>query len=592
MAPELSRQAPGIARRWPVGVVQPALPQSLPGLKNKYKTQATRQPASSTPAQNSVSELPALSRPLPPTQSDPDNIEATRSQNAPEFLNEAPAEASAKAADVGPNAADDPQTTERSTQDSTEESEAPHELGGRAGDQSEHELVGDNPVTHTSHPEAVSDDVSGDVSNTISRASPRASVSEQGSRAVSAADTSDHATLPTEIDGRATFPDELTQPSRTVQNGYTVGSDEGYASHEHTGPASATSPQSAQPNGVSASLSFAQNEPAPFISLADHLLQLSYTKAWADYSIFLNPRHSQPPIVAQTHHSSARADVFDAHLHYARRFRAALRFLYSDAILTAEALVQPRVSSGSQVDRSAMLLYILSYWVSGLLLGIEHVTNRAAKLLSEVMDWDVVEGLLKQTEFLTSGSDPEFLDADIDWAGLARQWKSLALAFIATSIDPSKTNLDTASVSSLASRFGSLDETRTKHNPKLRSMVFGSMPATADISPSTTEPALLQTTSFHAPGTAISRILLNVDYGDLAQWHEQSKAAYGEAGSTLLANVVAEREVRRVKLLNNHPLSSKHRSANSDIWEVVGWKEAVINGRLTRDFVGFFAPQR
>lgn len=393
--------------------------------------------------------------------------------------------------------------------------------------------------------------------------------------------------------------DSLPQAVSTEEESRHIpATEEGYGSngHAHT----SFSPQQA-------------GEPATgetMLSLADHLLQMSHNKSWSDWAIVVTHKSDNQTFVCYAHsmmlvRSPRLAKMMERQANSAQNstltlitpthvlphaFEAALRFFYSDTILTAEALFPQEVTPDTRQVRSTILHYILSYWMSGLLLGIYHVSHRASKLLSQFVDWDVLEVLMKEAETLASGIDSETLKSDIDWSDLATQWKNLALTACANKTDPRNVRLDSGAASSLRSRFGVLEDTRGKHNPVLASMVFGSMPSSADMSPSSTQGDTFQ--QVHSlPDTTLSNILLNADFHDLVYYQLQLEKAWGTAGHQLIADIVSEREHRRQKIVSNQAVPNKVRTVNSTAWDVVGFKEVVVhNGEIKRERVGFLLP--
>lgn len=376
-------------------------------------------------------------------------------------------------------------------------------------------------------------------------------------------------------------------------------SDEGYASNEYSNYASVTPQQSSGP-GI--------DTPSIFMSLSDHLLQLSHTKMWADWMLVINTRGTQPVmtyahstmlvrspalrkmIERQSTNTQGSVLTFYSPMPIMpHAFEAALRFFYSDAVLTIEALIPRQPVGDMQHTRIAALPYILSYWVSGTILGAEHVTTRSAKMLGEIVDLSTVELIVKEAEDLAANITIEALESGLDWSDLVAQWKTVALSYCATCIDPKEIKLQVTSTTVLRSRLGQLEDSRAKHNPALASMVFGSMPSSAEFPASSPEIEPHQPLA-SSQDTAISNILLNVDYHDLAYFHHRLKRTWGDTGHQLMNDIVDERESRRVKAVSNPAVSNKQRTANPSIWDVAGFREYMQDGELRRERIGFLLP--
>ncbi|ETN43439.1 uncharacterized protein HMPREF1541_02598 [Cyphellophora europaea CBS 101466] len=345
-------------------------------------------------------------------------------------------------------------------------------------------------------------------------------------------------------------------------------------------------------------------------SVAEHLLQMSHTKSWADWAVVVTGGVG-PPFVTYAHaimllRSPRLRSLMEATVArqvaapssnvvnlYApvplvpHAFEAALRFLYSDAVLTAESTFPTTESA-----RINFLPYILSYWMSGLLLGIDGIVARASMLLSDFVHWDVVELLMKQAEDMTNGVNQKHTGGFIDWTNVAAQWKAQALSFCAQQINPQTFRFDDISTSSLLpSRFANLEERPSKHNPALASMVFGSMPSSTELSPSSPQSEAAPSTS-SPQDRAASHILVNVDFRDLVFFYHQSHRTWGDASLELLREVISEREAQRTKIVSNRIVPNKQRMANSSAWDVAAYHEYVQNGELRRERVSFLLPTK
>jgi hypothetical protein len=340
--------------------------------------------------------------------------------------------------------------------------------------------------------------------------------------------------------------------------------------------------------------------------ITEHLLQMSYSKEWTDWAIvvscpaapaFMSHAHGimllrSPRLRKMMERQPATAGGHILNLYSPlpiepHAFDAALRFLYSDTVLTSESLFPDQPQA-----RFTFLPYVLSYWMSGLIMGLEHVVTRSSKLLVDFLDWDIVEPTLKIADDLQAGASHDAPNHGNDWVEVASQWKALVLSFCANHMDPHSFQLDSMSPSNVfRPRFGALeDKSTSKPNPALATMVFGSMPTSANRSPATS-PAIdvIQATGDMRNKTA-SHVLLNVDFKDLVYVYQQMLRAHGEVAMHILSAVVQEREARRGRVLANRAIPNRNRMANSGMWDLAAFREYLQDGELRRERVGFLMP--
>ncbi|KIW91663.1 uncharacterized protein Z519_07631 [Cladophialophora bantiana CBS 173.52] len=353
-------------------------------------------------------------------------------------------------------------------------------------------------------------------------------------------------------------------------------------------------------------------------SLQEHLLLLNATKEGVDIVIQVNPTNAQPFVSychsvilfrslrmrrlatrqqqVNTNYPSNVVSLYPARPVMAHAFEAALRFLYSDTVLGKDFFVQPHPGADFQAVRLHNLEYLLSYWVSGLELGVEPVSICAERLLASYLDWDILEIAYKCAMELANSpmsSHGKNMNGS-DYLVASSSIVKLILQFLATHIDIKNFKLDSTSTSNvIPSRLPQLDDGRPKHNPALASMVFGSMPSSADMSPSSPQSEILPTASTFKD-TVASNILLNVDFENLNVFNNfiQAPTIRDAATTKLMADIVNEREGRRQKTFTSR-VSNKERMANSAAWEAVGLKESIIEGNvLNRERVGFLISSK
>ncbi|KAJ9609488.1 hypothetical protein H2200_005815 [Cladophialophora chaetospira] len=358
--------------------------------------------------------------------------------------------------------------------------------------------------------------------------------------------------------------------------------------------------------------------PRPFNalpSLAEHLLLLNATKEGVDIIIQVNASKTQPfasyahsivllrslrlrRLVTRQQQSSNNyagnvVTLYPARYVMPHAFEAALRYLYSDTVLGKDFFVQPHSGSDYQTVRVHNLDYLLSYWVSGIELGLEPVSICAERLLNNYLDWDILEITYKyamelaDSPNMANGKNMTGSDYLVASSTIVKQ----ILQFLALHIDISTFKLDTTTAHNLIpSRLPQIDDGRPKHNPALAAMVFGSMPSSADMSPSSPQSEILSTQSTFKD-TVASNILLNVDFENLFAFNNfiQAPTIRDAATTKLMTDLVNEREIRRQKVHSSR-VSNKDRMAYSAAWEAVGIKESILETNvLHRDRVGFLA---
>ncbi|KIV84446.1 hypothetical protein PV11_00223 [Exophiala sideris] len=353
------------------------------------------------------------------------------------------------------------------------------------------------------------------------------------------------------------------------------------------------------------------------VPLHEHLLLLSHTKEGVDYAIQVNPPGVQP-FVAYSHSTmmlrSPRLrklmqsvqslpnnsyvgnliNLYPASYMVSHAFEAALRFLYSDTVLSNDFFLQAHPGPDFQASRRHNLDYILSYWVAGIELGTEQVCICAERLLSNFLDWDVIEITYKhaldlaKSPVVTSGKNMTGAEYLIASNSIIR----MILRFLAGRMNIANFKLNVDSVSThFAPRLPQLDDGRPRHNPALASMVFGSMPSSAGLStasPSPQSEIIPHVTTFR--DTVASNIFLNLDFEHLCFFKSAVRTESSvddKVFNPILAAIVNEREVRRLRVFNARSFSTKDRIADQAAWEPVGWKEYVDDGWIHRERVEY-----
>ena len=352
-------------------------------------------------------------------------------------------------------------------------------------------------------------------------------------------------------------------------------------------------------------------QPAELPPISAHILQLAATKEWADWTVQVNsPISAVQPFFTYAHglmlsrskrmrslmarqqetsYNNYLISLFPKRPIVPHAFEAALRFVYSDTVLSSPGLLPPKADTAAKAHA---LDYVISYWISGIELGLEPVASRALDLLQQLMDWDILELAVRESatfHFAVSGlSKDQTLANDYFMAGKAIL--HTVASFMAARMNITTFKLDTVtSPTVIPHRLPLLDD-RPKTNPVLSSMVFGSMPSSTS-SPSSPHSELAPPSSSSSPfDTAASIILLNIPYNDLCLFHSRLNKVHGPKGNRIIAQLVEERESRREKLACDRRYPNKQRMTNSALWDIVGWREFVEDDELRRERVGFLIP--
>ncbi|KAL2406082.1 hypothetical protein ABEF93_002483 [Exophiala dermatitidis] len=356
----------------------------------------------------------------------------------------------------------------------------------------------------------------------------------------------------------------------------------------------------------------------PLVPLIDHLISIAATKEGSDWALQINSPDGQPFVtfghsvilnrslrlrkLMDRQKSNTYAvhmiNLFPARPIVPHAFEAALRFLYSDTVLSDNFFANILPGPDYHATRLQNLDYILSYWVSGIELGLEPVSVCAERLLVSVLKWDILEATYKHAIELANSPMSQVGKnmTGTDYLIASNAVVRLVLSYLAKNIDVEKFQLDRHSPSNVfPPRLPPLDEGRPRFNPALASMVFGSMPSSSssfDFTPSPgpdSEP-MNQGRNPAFADTVASNILLNVDFENLNLFNELIRQRAGAAGVQIMAAIVEEREQRRLKCFHAEHIGNAERMARSTLWEPVGLKESLNGIVLSREHVGFLLP--
>ena len=307
-------------------------------------------------------------------------------------------------------------------------------------------------------------------------------------------------------------------------------------------------------------------------------------------------------------------------------FETALRFLYTEELLTKDGLEQTftMVEATDRQTREYQLDCALSYWMSGSILGLQAVAERAYKLISQTIQWDLVETALQQAlalgerslrmpsdastaapstpksstavsqnspfKSLASPSSDQFSSAAptelfssyqypaINEA-MSRSIKRLLNDFIVSRLDLDSFEAETPPSIILHSYLPDTHEysntTRHTTNAALAGIRFGEMPIDEPLTPPGELPA-----SVSSRRTTAS-VLLSLTHEDFADFckvlreYQVTLESFEGQTQTWISQVVAEREKRRKRVLGSKTVSNQERLSKERIWQIVGWEERI-----------------
>jgi len=310
------------------------------------------------------------------------------------------------------------------------------------------------------------------------------------------------------------------------------------------------------------------------------------------HSILLLRSHRMRRLMArQSSYGTNVIDLYPPRYVLPHAFESALRFFYSDSVIAKDFFLQQPAPVDSQAVRLHHLEYILSYWISGIELGLDIISERAETLLSDYLDWDLLELTYKAADEIAKSeisSNSKHMTGT-DYFVLSGSIVRVVLHFLVSRINVHNFKLDTSSTSTfLPSRLPMVDDTRPRTNPALTGMVFGSMPSSAGVSPSLRTGSLAN--GFTPKDTLATNILLNLEFENLYRFNTFLQRRGSAHANRIMSEIVQEREARRERVLNAQHVPNPDRMAASARWDVVGHQEIFLNGVLSEKRVGFLLP--
>lgn len=337
-----------------------------------------------------------------------------------------------------------------------------------------------------------------------------------------------------------------------------------------------------------------------FLSIQEHLLYLASTKQFFDTILCVNhPDQTYQPSEHLSHSlflsrseslikTLSEADpathpkvinLYPARNILPHAFEAALRFFYSDHILTIQTLIP---TNGYQ-DRQAKeqtFEYIMSYWVAGMELGLLPVKTRAYEMVQELLDWSIAELVAKEIQNLRLAEETLSSSHNkVEVRDIADSLSRLLVHLFVNGLRVEDFTVDgKAQTTTLPTRFAVLEYPRS-NNPALSTMVFGSLASESNPPPT--------------PTSIASAILLNINFWDLQLIAEDMVAHQNPHGQRVIRQVIEQREEKRDHVIHNRAIPNKYRLSNSAVWETAGWREYINErGQLAQERVGFLLPSK
>ena len=420
-------------------------------------------------------------------------------------------------------------------------------------------------------------------------------------------------------------------------------------------------------------------EERTMITISDHVSHLFLTKEWVDWAIEVSSLVGKFSPVAYHAHGMviARSPLLRQKMRQQLSlgqmnnviilspdryiqppaFEAALRYLYTSRVLHVSEVEQTfnlGPAFPAKLSRDYLLDCTISYWMAGSMLGLRGVAEQGYRILSQIMDWDILELTLQEALVLgehtnnraaivnssqgtpmtrksstatsassthrlsgTPGSDlqavtmsaelpSEYQCSAINGA-ISRSLKRVVYDFICEHLDISTFDIDTASTSILKSYLPDTREyslsSRHASNPALAAIRFGDMPLSSNDQPQSEVP---DSWPPRTPQHITSAIMLSLRYSDLQdafrtirEWQIGLLEQVEGQVFGWVSQVVAEREKRRKRVLGSKTVPNQERLAKEQRWHVVGWEERVnlnetrVGGwELTRTWEGFTLPGR
>ena len=418
-------------------------------------------------------------------------------------------------------------------------------------------------------------------------------------------------------------------------------------------------------------------EESSIMTMSEHLSRLFITKEWIDWSIEVSSPvsgyspvgyHAHGMVIARsaTLRQKMRQQLLSNRLdriviispdRYIQppAFEAALRYLYTEELITKSEVEQNRIVGGRddrKLSQEYQLDCALSYWMAGAVLGLQAVAEQGKKLVGELMHWDIVEIALQQalalgersirvaaelsnttpntpdssaaasatspwksigspstdqyTSTLSAGLSPTYQYPAINEA-MSRSIKRIIYDFMSARLDLSTLEVENPPTTILKSYLPETREysnsSRYIPNPALSAIRFGALPLADEESlPEPTQPVKPRTA-----GHITSAVLLNLTFADLfdlCQTFKEHQIAVEQTGGSAqlfdwIQQVIAERESRRRKVLGSKTVSNQERLSKEQMWNVIGWEEHVeasedgVGGwELRTTWKGFMMPGR
>lgn len=349
---------------------------------------------------------------------------------------------------------------------------------------------------------------------------------------------------------------------------------------------------------INGSQVISQPKLTPIPSIQDHLLYLASTKQYFDTVICVN--HPDPVYQPSEHYGHSLLltrspdfaklisepeqpgqpqviSLYPARNILPHAFEAALRFFYSDHILTFQTLV-PQGAYQDRQTKEQTLEYVMSYWFAGVELALLPIKNRSHEIMQQLIDWELADLVAKELQHLRAAEAKitgAYMQNEV--RAIANSLCSLLARLYVTRLDLATFDLESsAQALHIRGRFAQLEYPRPS-NPALAGMVFGSLK---------TEPQ--RKANAH---TIASAVLLNLGFGDFERIAQELTTRHELVGNRIVCEAVQYRDAKRREVVGNPAVPNKQRLANSQLWDVAGWREYINeDGQLSRERVDFTLP--
>ena len=283
-------------------------------------------------------------------------------------------------------------------------------------------------------------------------------------------------------------------------------------------------------------------------------------------------------------------------LFYQTAFTKALRYLYSESVLSVDEIESMTYSGGSQHIsqwRSSQLMFTIAYWLGGLVLQAEAVARQAETIARCLINFDTIGTALAATADLCDHrlSIDERDQEDIHHLRmfeiaetLSFKLYDISFGFLASSITFEDFQLDTTLEQTLVKPLLPLTRSLADHyHPRIpvQTIQFGQLPP---------EQATFPVRTLNSKDRQTSYIMLNLHFWALREAIAVMRRAAKDRKvediwvKQFVEKIVGERETRRGIVLRDPGVSVEEQKAHMDVWRVVAYEESVVTDEETGEW--------